>query len=570
MRLQSSFFYTLREDVKDEESISGKLLVKSGMIKKVGSGIYMYMPLGHQIIQKIEQIIREEMNLAGANELKMPSLLPDEPYILSGRRDHFGHDMFSMQDRFHRNLVLGPTHEEFFVMAAKEKIKSYKDMPFNIYQIANKYRDEPRPRYGLIRVREFMMKDAYSFDIDFDSLDVSYQKMVKAYIRILNRIGLNFRIVKADTGTMGGFLSEEFQAITDIGEDTIVICNHCNYAANLEVGTCQNVPGKKEEKKAKEKINTPHVGTISDLVQHLKMDASNMVKTLIYKANEKFYACLIRGDREINLLKVSKVLNVREIELASEEEVKKITNAEIGFAGPIGLSIPIIMDEEVKEMNNFLIGANQTGYHYININLDDFTVSEIADIKTIKEGDCCPKCGHPLLFKKAIEVGNTFKLGTKYSESLGLEYLDSQNHLHPVVMGCYGIGLGRILASVIEQNHDENGMILPYSIAPYKVAIVLVNMKDQEQVKLANSLYDLLNQNQIETILDDRDIRVGVKFKDMDLIGVPIRITVGREAKNQIVEWKLRTNQESIKMKTNEILKEIKKIQEKIVNPSNL
>lgn len=560
MKLKSSFFYTLREDIKDEESISGKLLVKSGIIKKVSSGIYMYMPLGNKIMQNIENIVREEMNRIGANELKMPSLLPEEPYVASGRRNNFGHDMFSLQDRSNRNLVLGPTHEEFFVIAAKEKIKSYKDMPFSIYQIANKYRDEPRPRYGLIRVREFTMKDAYSFDKDRDSLDSSYQKMYQAYIRIFDRVGLDYRIVKADTGTMGGYLSEEFQAITDIGEDTLVICNHCDYASNLEIGTCQLMEKSNEKELEKQKIETPNVGTISDLVTHLNMDAKKMVKTLIYKANNQFYACLIRGDREINELKIAKVLQVNEVELASFEEVEEITHAAIGFAGPIHLSIPVIIDEEVNQMKNFLVGANETGYHYINVNIRDFEVFEIADIKMVCEKDHCPQCGGTLIFKKGIEIGNTFKLGTKYSESLGLEYLDQENHLKPVVMGCYGIGLGRILAAIVEQNHDENGIILPYSIAPYKVAIVLVNDQDQMQVDLANQLYDLLQENHIDTILDDRDVRVGVKFKDMDLIGIPIRVTVGKYAKDNQVEWKLRTEEDSQVIHMNQVLEKLGKI----------
>lgn len=563
MKLKSSFFYTLREDVKDEESISGKLLVKSGIIKKASSGIYMYMPLGNKIMQNIENIVREEMNRIGANELKMPSLLPEEPYVASGRRNNFGHDMFSLQDRSNRNLVLGPTHEEFFVIAAKEKIKSYKDMPFSIYQIANKYRDEPRPRYGLIRVREFTMKDAYSFDKDRDSLDSSYQKMYQAYIRIFDRVGLDYRIVKADTGTMGGYLSEEFQAITDIGEDTLVICNHCDYASNLEISTCQLMEKSNEKELEKQKIETPNVGTISDLVTHLNMDAKKMVKTLIYKANNQFYACLIRGDREINELKIAKVLKVNEVELASFEEVEEITHAAVGFAGPIHLSIPVIIDEEVNQMKNFLVGANETGYHYINVNVSDFEVFEVADMKMVCERDYCPQCGGTLTFKKGIEIGNTFKLGTKYSESLGLEYLDQENHLKPVVMGCYGIGLGRILAAIVEQNHDENGIILPYSIAPYKVAIVLVNDQDQTQVNLANQLYDLLQGNHIDTILDDREVRVGVKFKDMDLIGIPIRITVGKYAKDNQVEWKLRTEENSQVIHMDQVLKEIEKISSK-------
>lgn len=560
MKLKSSFFYTLREDAKDEESISGKLLVRSGMVKKVSSGIYMYMPLGNKILQNIENIIRNEMNKTGACELKMPSLLPEEPYIKSGRRNNFGHDMFSMKDRFNRNLVLGPTHEEFFVMAAQEKIKSYKDMPFNIYQIANKYRDEPRPRYGLIRVREFSMKDAYSFDADLKGLDISYQKMYQAYKNIFDRIGLDYCIVSADTGTMGGFLSEEFQAITDIGEDVIALCPTCDYASNLEVGTCKINKQSDEEKKEKELIHTPNVGSIHDLEKEINMRPEKMVKTLIYKANNKFYACLIKGDREINELKIAKFLGVSSVELATSNEVEEITHASVGFAGPIGLDIPIIIDEEVVNMRNFLVGANRSDYHFINVNLDDFNYQFMTDIKNIKEGDLCPKCGNKLVFKKGIEVGNIFKLGTKYSESLKLEYLTEENKLKPVVMGCYGIGLGRILASIVEQNNDENGMIFPYEIAPYKIAIVLINEKDDDQVSLANYLYDTFRQMNIDTILDDRTLRAGVKFKDMDLIGIPIRVTVGKDAKEKVVELKYRTEEDFKKITVDRLIKEVQNI----------
>lgn len=561
MKLKSSFFYTVREDIKDEESISGKLLVKSGMIKKVSSGIYMYMPLGNRVMQNIEKIVREEMNNAGANEVKMPSLLPDEPYIQSGRRDNFGHDMFALKDRFNRNLVLGPTHEEFFVMAAKEKIKSYKDMPFNIYQIANKYRDEPRPRYGLIRVREFPMKDAYSFDVNSEELSISYNKMYEAYKKIFDRIGIDYRIVKADVGTMGGFLSEEFQAVTEIGEDTLVMCETCDYASNIEVSECVNSVIKTTEKELnKELMDTPNVGTIDELINNYNLKKEKMVKTLIYKTKEKFYACLIKGNRELNELKLSKLLKST-VELASPTEVKEITNAEVGFAGPINLNIPIIIDEEVLNMKNFLVGANITDKHYINVNIKDFKYTLVSDIKNVCENDACPKCGNKLIFKKGIEIGNTFKLGTKYSEALNLNYLDNENNLKPVVMGCYGIGIGRILAALIEQNNDENGLIFPYNIAPYKVAIVLISDKDEKQVEIANSLYKKLNENGIDTILDDRDLRAGIKFNDMDLIGVPIRITVGKKVNENLVELKLRNNDESVDIIIDNVLKEIEKHQ---------
>lgn len=561
MKLKESFFYTIREDVKDEESMSGKLLVKSGMIKKTSNGIYMYMPLGFQTLEKIKHIIRKHMNESGALELLMPSLLPEDVYIASGRRDTFGSNMFTLKDRYHRSYSLGPTHEELFVEAAKMKIKSYKDMPFNIYQIGNKYRDETRPRYGLIRVREFFMKDAYSFDANLESLEYSYQKMFEAYQRIFDEVGIDYKIVTADTGAMGGLLSEEFQAVTDIGEDILVLCSNCDYASNIEVSQCVcNHQETQEALLPKELIETKGYGTVEELIHFLNITSDQIVKTLIYQAGNQFYACLLPGNCEINELKLSKLLGVNEVMLADASDVKRITKAEVGFAGPIGLDIPVILDEEVLTKHNYLVGANQTDYHYINVNLSDYHYDMVADIKNVKENDPCPKCGHKLIFKKGIEIGNTFKLGTKYSESLGLQYLDCNNELHPVVMGCYGIGLGRILAAAIEQNHDENGIIWPISIAPYPVAIVLINGQDEVQVSMANQLYDELSASGIDVLLDDREERPGVKFKDMDLIGVPIRITVGKKAGDGIVEWKLRKETESHDVSFSEVISKIQDI----------
>lgn len=557
MKLKSSFFYTIRENVKDEDSTSGNLLVRSGMIKKVGSGIYMYMPLGLKLAQNIEKIIREEMNNAGAQELVMPSLIPEEYYVESNRRDVFGHDMFGLKDRFNRNYVLGPTHEELFVYAAKEKIKSYKDMPFNIYQMANKYRDEPRPRYGLIRVREFVMKDAYSFDADMNSLDISYQKMFNAYKNIFDRIGLDYKIVTAATGAMGGLLSEEFQAITPIGEDTLVMCDSCNYSANLEISQCNYIDQTGEEKE-KELLHTPNIGTIDDLHNNYNIKPENTVKTLLYRADDKIYACLIKGDREISIDKLSILLNTKDIELADKEKVMELTNANVGFAGPIDLPIPIIIDEEVLHMKNFLVGANKTDYHYINVNIKDFKYDIVSDIKNIKDGDICPCCGGTLHLTKGIEVGNTFKLGTKYSEKLGLYYLDEQNNQKPVLMGCYGIGVGRIIAAMVEQNNDEKGLIFKPNVAPYQVYIVIIDTKDEKQNTYANNLYNELNNLGIDCILDDRETRPGVKFNDADLIGIPIRITIGKKINENKVEFKLRTENQAEDIDISNVINKIK------------
>ena len=541
MRLKNQFFYTLREDVKDEETRSGNYLVRSGMIKKVGTGIYLFMPLGLKVLKKIEQIIREEMNKTGAQELLMPALIPEDYYVQSGRKEVFGHDMFSLKDRYERGYVLGPTHEELFVYAAKEMIHSYKDMPFNIYQIANKYRDEPRPRFGLIRTREFMMKDAYSFDVDDEACEASYQKMFQAYQNIMDRVGLEYKIVRAGTGAMGGNLSEEFQAVTEIGEDTLVLCPNCDYASNLEVSACiVDETESYEEEKELELVHTPNAGTIEEVAAFLEEDPSQFVKTLIYQVDGKFYACLIPGDRELNEEKLRTLLQAKEVVLADKEDVERITKAKIGFAGPIQLSIPIVMDHHVQMMKNFIVGANQTDYHYKNVNLKDFKTKKIGDIIEVKEGDLCPKCGAKLTFKKGIECGNTFKLGTKYSESLGLNYLDQNNQLKPVVMGCYGIGLARIMTAVAEQRADEMGIAWPVSIAPYQVALVLINGKDEVQRTVADQLYQIIQSMGFEVLYDDRDERPGVKFKDMELIGIPVQITVGKKAQDGMIEIKKR------------------------------
>lgn len=559
MRLKGQFFYTIREDVKDEETISGNLLVRSGMIKKVGNGIYMYMPLGLKVFKNIENIIREEMNKTGALELLMPNLLPEDVYINSGRRENFGHDMFSLKDRANRNLVLGPTHEEFFVEAAKMKVKSYKDLPFNIYQIGNKYRDEPRPRYGLIRVREFFMKDAYSFDINEEGLDKSYKKMFEAYKNIFDRLEINYRIVKADTGVMGGKLSEEFQAITNIGEDILVTCD-CGYSSNIEVSNCVLNKEKPTRIKEKELVYTPSAKSIEEISSFLHEKPSKFVKTLIYKIDNEFYAVLVSGDREVNENKVLKLLNAKEISLADSNDVEKITNAKVGFAGPIDLNIKIIIDQDILYKYNFIVGANKTDYHYKNINVKDFKYEIAADIKNVKESDECPNCGRPLSFQRGIEIGNTFKLGTKYSSKLGLNYLDDKNTLKPVYMGCYGIGLGRIMAALAEQYNDEKGLLWPVCVAPFKVGIVIINNNDDKQKAIANALYNDLNRNNIDVLLDDRDERVGVKFNDMDLIGIPYRITIGKKISNDLVELYIRNTKEIYDIHVNDIMVKIKEL----------
>lgn len=547
MRLKNSYFYTIRENIKDEDSISGNLLVRGGFVKKTSAGIYMYLPLGYKVYKNVEKIIREEMNNSGAFEVHMPTLASTEIFEKSHRLSSFGKEMFKLSDRFDKKYALGPTHEELFTIAAMNEVKSFKDLPFTLYQIQNKFRDEARPRYGLIRVREFMMKDAYSFDKDEKGLDESYNNMYNAYKKIFGRLGINYKIVKADTGKMGGSLSEEFQAVTDIGEDTLVLCENCDYSSNIEVSTSMIMEKESEEKiLEKDLVNTPNAKTIEEVSKFLNEAESKFVKTLIYKIDGKLYACLVKGDSVINEDKLAKLMNAEEVELASKEEIEKKTNTVVGFVGPIDINIPVIMDNEVELMVNFVVGANKKDYHYKNVNISDFKYDFKGDIRNVKEGDACPNCGGKLYFKKGIEIGNTFKLGTKYSESLGLNYLDSNNELKPVIMGCYGIGLDRCIASIVEQNNDEKGIIWPVNVAPYKVAIVVIDPLNVDQMDAANHLYQELTQNNIDTLLDDRDIRPGVKFNDMDLIGIPIRITIGKKIVEHIVELKKR-NEEEIK-----------------------
>lgn len=542
MKLKNSFFYTLRENVKDEDSVSSNMLVRAGFIKKSSAGMYIMMPLGLRVMNKIETIIREEMDKADCQELLMPALLPEEVYVSSGRRAGFGASMFSLKDRKGQNYVLGPTHEELFAQAAKMKIRSYKDMPFSLYQMQTKYRDEPRPRYGLIRTREFIMKDAYTFDKDEAGLDVAYQKQFNAYKNIMDRLHLDYRIVKADTGIMGGLLSEEFQAVTPLGEDILVLCDNCDFASNIEVAELiSKTADASIEEKELELVETPHAKTIEEVCDYLKLDPKNSIKALLMNINDELVVFFIRGDRELNENKVCKLLGCTEVNFADDSLIAT-SNAVPGFTGPVGLNAKIVVDREILNMKNFCAGANKEGYHYINVNPKDFKADVVGDISNIKEGDTCPCCGGKIHFAHGIEVGNTFKLGTKYSKAMGLQYLDSNNKLQDVWMGSYGIGPARAMAALCEQNIDDNGINWPKDIAPFQVAIVIISMKDEKQVEVANKLYDELTVKGIEVILDDRDERPGVKFKDMELIGIPYRITVGKGIQDGNVEFKERTS----------------------------
>ena len=547
MKLSRSYFFTLRENAKDEDSVSSNLLVRAGMIKKSSAGTYMILPMGKKVLSKIENIIREEMDNKDAQELLMPALIPEDVYVQSGRREAFGSNMFSLRDRYGRPYVLGPTHEELFTIAAGMDGKSYKDFPYNLYQIQTKYRDETRPRFGLIRVREFIMKDAYSFDVDEEGLAKSYDAMYDAYNRIFNRLGLDYKIVKADTGAMGGLLSEEFQAISPIGEDIVVGCEHCDFSSNMEITEVVDcLEESQEEKKSYSMKETPNAKTIEEVAAFMGREAKDFVKTLLYNVDGKIVAFCIPGTRELNEAKALKLLGAHEMELASFEDVERVTHARVGFAGPIGIDCPVYMDRQILKMKNFIVGANKSDHHYENVNVEDFEVVEVADLCQVQEGDVCPCCGHKLTFEHGIEVGNLFKLGTKYSESLNVLYTDQDNKQKPIWMGCYGIGLERCMAAVAEQHNDDKGLIWPDEIAPFRLAIVVISNKDERQMEVANYLYSFCKKHGFDVLLDDRKERAGVKFKDMELIGIPHRITIGRGVENGMLEWVDRSSSEKI------------------------
>ena len=560
MKMSKLFFYTMRE-VKDDDSISNQLLTKAGMLKRDSAGVYAFMPLGYKVLKNIEKIIREEMNFVGANELVMPALLLEETYEKTGRIEAFGSSILKLKDRTGKKYVLGPTHEEVFTTVVKDCIKSYKQLPVNLYQFQIKYRDEARPRFGLIRTKEFVMKDAYSFDKDYEGLDKSYKFMYDAYCRSFDRMGIKYVVVKADTGAMGGQLSEEFMAVADIGEDKLVLCDCCEFASNLEVAECVLTAMENSEtlNEIKE-FYTPDAGKINDLVNSFGFDIKITTKSLIYKVDEEFVLAMVRGDRIINEVKLQKLLKAKQIELAGAEDVRRITSADVGFAGPIGVNIKIIVDNEIKGMRNFVVGANKTDYHFINANIQrDFKTTILGDIRNVTEDDVCPICGGRLSIENGIEVGNTFKLGTKYSEALECLYVAEDNTQKPMVMGSYGIGLARCLATIVEQNNDENGIIWPISVAPYKVIVIPVKTTDSFQLQVAEQIYNELNQVGIETILDDRDERGGVKFKDADLIGIPIRIVVGKKAGEGFVEFKYRNNNDKLELTFLEVIEKVKK-----------
>jgi len=579
MRYSQYLLPTLKEIPSEADVPSHQLMFRAGMIRKLASGIYSYLPLGLRAIQKVESIIREEMNRAGAIEVLLPFVQPAEIWQESHRWEEYGKELLRVRDRHNRDYCLGPTHEEVITDIARREIRSYRQMPINLYQIQTKFRDEIRPRFGVMRAREFIMKDAYSFDVDEKGADKSYQKMVGAYTRIFRRCGLKFKMVEAESGLIGGTFSHEFMVLAETGEETIVSCTHCSYAANIEKAEFKRPEASgrildKELLKPLQKVLTPDRGTVEEVTQFLQVSPKDLMKTLIFDTDKGCIAALVRGDHEISEKKLKAVLGTENLQLAGEETVEELTHAPKGFAGPIGLSIPMIADMDIQKMVNFVTGANEKDAHLIHVNLmRDFKVDQFVDIRKFSPGDRCPLCGKETRIDKGIEVGHTFKLGTKYSKAMGATYLDNQGKEKEIVMGCYGIGLGRTVAAAIEQSYDQNGIIFPMPITPFQVLILPVNMKIDLLRETAEKLYQNLLEEGMEVLYDDREETPGVKFKDADLIGIPLRVTLGeKNLKKGLVEVKKRRTGEILLVKKEEAVSKIKEIidQEMPPHPSPL
>lgn len=576
MKMSKMFIQTLREFPSDAEVISHKMLGRAGFIKKLAPGIYTYQPLMWKVLKKIENIVREEMDNAGAQELLMPFVQPKELWEESGRWEVYGKELMRLKDRHDRDMCLGPTHEEIITSVARDGLKSYKQLPVNLYQIQSKFRDEIRPRYGLLRGREFIMKDAYSFDIDEAGLDKEYENMAKAYKRIFERCGLDTKMVQSDSGAIGGSVSHEFMVITDTdaGENDVFYCNDCDYSANSN-HAISNLPDAvvdgKEYFNETKIIDTPNTHSIEELSEFLNIPSTLILKTLVYIVDKKPVLALIRADKAVEETKLMNAAGGIDIRIAAAAEIAELMaekgfDAVPGFIGPNSMKgVKIIADETVKDMKNFVVGINQTDKHLIGANLTDLGAEfDYTDIRLVERGELCPQCGKPLQVTKGIEVGNIFKLGTKYSKPMNAVYTDINGKTHPYVMGCYGIGISRTAAAAVEAHYDEHGIKWPIAIAPYHVVIVPVNIKDELQMKVANEMYDALKSAGIEVVLDDRDERAGVKFKDADLIGFPYRVTVGKTINEGFVEFKVRETDEQEKytpeQATEKLIENIKKV----------
>ena len=568
MKWSETYIPTLREEPTEAEIISHKLLVRAGYIRKLAAGVYNYLPLMQRVLLKITRIVREEMDRAGAQVILMPVLHPAELWLATKRWETLGKELMKMKDRHLRDLVLGGTHEEVVTNLVRGELRSYRQLPLNLYQIQTKFRDEIRPRFGLMRSREFIMKDAYTFDTDENGLKISYQKMVDAYFRIFERCGLETKKVESDTGAMGGKAAHEFMVIvdTDGGENIIFTCDSCDYAANIEKAISVEPSERelKESEKPLQKVSTPDMKTIEEVTGFLSLPARKLVKTLLCKADGEVIAALIRGDRQINEIKLKNNLQVIELEMADPTTVQKVTGAQVGYAGPVGLKgVKLIGDKELLNLINFVTGANEDGYHLTNVNIDrDFKLDAVADIRSAAPGEFCPKCEKgKLKTAQGIEVGNTFMLGTKYSEALNATFVDEHGQEKFFIMGSYGVGITRTAQAAVEKFHDEAGIIWPVPIAPYLAEIVPVNIQDEKQKKAALEIYHKMLDKNLEVLLDDRNERAGVKFNDADLIGIPLRITIGEKSlKEGKVEVKVRGSQATVSLRKDEVLEGFLKI----------
>lgn len=559
MRMSQMFAPTLREVPSEAEIASHQLMLRAGMMRKAVSGVYSYLPLGYRVVRKVEQIVREEMDRQGGQELLFPAIQPADIWKQTGRWDDYGNEMFRLKDRGGRDMCLGPTHEELTTITLRDEVKSYRQLPMLVYQIQTKFRDEIRPRFGVMRSREFIMKDLYSFDRNDAGLETSYWKMYEAYRRAFDRMGLHYRIVEADSGAIGGSQNHEFMVVSDVGEAGIVFCDACGYAANEERAEAADMPvlepapvGSSEAAGASRArtVPTPDVRSIDDLIGFLGVSPKQMVKTMIFVADGQPVAALIRGDRDVNEVKLRKALGCAALELAPPDVIEDVTGAPVGFAGPMGLrrKVTIIADPEVLHVTDGVVGANAADAHIIGVRYGvDFTAHMVKDIHVVTAGDACPRCGAALAGARGIEVGHLFKLGTKYSSSLGARYLDEAGQEQLMIMGSYGIGITRCVAAIIEEYHDENGIVWPMSVAPYHVIVLPVNTTDAEQLKAAETLYAELEALGVEVVLDDRNERPGVKFKDADLIGFPVKVTIGARGLAQgKVEVSLRRGSQAV------------------------
>lgn len=571
MKMSQLFVQTLRDNPADAEVVSHRLLVRAGYIRKLTSGIYNYLPLMQRVLKKIENIVREEMDAKGAQELLMPFVQPEELWQESGRWNVYGKELMRMKDRHDRSMCLGPTHEEVITFIAREGVRSYKQLPVNLYQIQSKFRDEIRPRFGLLRGREFIMKDAYSFDVDQAGMELSYEKMADAYTRIFNRCGLETRAVQSDSGAIGGSVSHEYMVLTDTdaGENDVLYCDTCSYAANTNHAESKMAAAVTDGGfGSAEKIHTPSVKTIEDLAEFLKVAPSAICKTLVYIADSKPVLALIRGDQTVEEIKLMNSIAANEIRIATDGEVRELLanngfDSIPGFIGPEGIKdATIVADLSVKDLKNFVVGINETDYHLVGANFGaEVTLpASFCDIRLAKAGEGCPECDGKLLITKGIEVGNIFQLGTKYSKAMNATFTDVDGSEKPFIMGCYGIGITRTAAAAIERFHDDWGIIWPLAIAPYQAIVVPVNVKDEQQMNVAQQIYDQLKSQGVEVVIDDRDERAGVKFKDADLIGFPYRITVGKTIAEGLIEFKARSGGEVEKITPDEAVSRIVEI----------